>query len=77
MDWFRKKWDSFSKILNSKKFGILSKSASTGLTLATITLSLISFGYFISNTEYKYEDGYIIKKGYSINYITKSSCTFF
>jgi hypothetical protein len=49
------------------------------LTLATVTLSLISFGYFISNTELKYEDGciHIIKKGYSINNITKNSCTVF
>jgi hypothetical protein len=72
MEWFRKKWDSFSK-----NFGIFSESASAVFTLATVTLSLISFGYFISNTEYKYEDGYIIKKGYSINNITKSSCTLF
>jgi len=49
------------------------------LTLATVTLSLISFRYFISNTELKYEDGciHIIKKGYSINKSTKNSCTVF
>ena len=79
MSWFKKKWDSLKKLFENEKVSLIVESVSACLTLAFTIISLISFGYFITSTEYNYESGYIIKNGYSISNIAniEKACTSF
>ena len=54
MEWIR-------KVLNKKAFCVVFQSFFVVSTLVITTLSLISFVYYVTSTEYKFEKGYIIK----------------
>ena len=66
MEWIR-------KVLNKKAFCVVFQSFFVVSTLVITTLSLISFVYYVTSTEYKFEKGYIIKVNSNITNFEKCS----
>ena len=71
-DWFRAKREwAYKKCtwLQKQKRTLVMESIGSIFTIISLVTSFISFAYYIKSTEHVFENGYILKSGYSINNI--------